>query len=460
MILRQNDLDEAQITALCKSISHKELPNSAEQAVDYYLTLSDRERFGRPHSSRERVEQEVNTLKDWLWIFQDAVMYYPTMRTRFVHSLLLRAGGARWCDWAGILLSPVEFAAILQVCGIESGKLSELLSAACQDEQYSQVKAGLMAYLFLDNGASVTALYSAVAQNKSNLRSLSIEALSDFDLPLSHPASVPFCERLAKLYADCETLNVFAHFPVSTLTKGKLFTWAKILHLYGNCGASDQRQQTDYFVDSYLAWISDALEYTVQTDIKGALHPNESEFLECLSHIFPSEGEKLEELQKLWLKKAHIYHGWQVEDVPYNNHWFQHIGLLLWKIGVIRRKNDGNDTLIIAVMKTLNDYIPMCLIESEYKFLLYHIFCLPQDNDPQMNKYLFLLLKKVYSMPLMIDIALAYLTHPSTEKEMLTAMFNRLKLLSTLPKNTKHSKNQGQIISTILADLESSIAEI
>lgn len=387
--------------------------------INYYASLERRERFWVHLDMDVDIDEIKNNMwESWNRNIRLADRIMPTEKTLFIKKMLSKMGIATLLRWLENIPCDMEIIAIINFKFGDN--ILEFLETVCSSDFSNRVKSILFFLCATDKNVCVDNLYEIVSTHKDSLRKPILDMLCDFNLIQNHRQLSPLYTKLFKVYADNKALNYVSQ---KTQNKGTLFAWSRIL-----CEFSEKdSNQLDIFQKTYLEWVSSEERYSFSQQSGAEIIKKEFSFINQLSAILEFDDACCQHLQVLWIKKAEYYYGWSSQTTTEYSHWFLHIGLLLWSIGLKRYEDNGDQTLLLAVARNLNEYILSALSSSSYRLLVLQIFQYDYKPTQDLEDCMCDLISKTYDITDLLSIKKQYSKTKFKCISVLTTLRNKIK---------------------------------
>lgn len=435
-----------EFAAQCDTISPEAALAMWGAVMDYYSALPDDKRFFVHSRHRTLKSIRIGSWSDWRehMGMRCAEFYSVRRSTAFVQEIARKAGPRYWLAWLNSLSNHAETVSIILESRPQRKDLIHALGLSCGMEDMESIRTILFCFLISENltEADLTSFSEVVRKNSVCLRALCLEVLCDFTYLVRYPRNAEVYDSIAAIWTGGEALEYLS--ASAEVTIGTLAAWAKLLS-----GREPSQEQLKRFKTAYLSWVSSTCDYVFLKDIKGKYLKHEGDFLNTLIKVFALDDSSEEELKALWEKKTYVYYSWNRQTYR-TRQWFQHIGLLLWYMGVVKYERCQDTGLMIYVLERMNLVIPMTLSESDYTLLLGNVFCASVQMVPEINALLINLIHKVHEISLICDITRCYLDNPFSDPDVLCALQARLRLFSKLPQKKEFSGNTAAMEKLLL----------
>lgn len=432
---RLESLPWDEFAAQCDAISPEAALAMWGAVMNYYRALPDEKRFFicSRHQPLERIR--ISSWSDWRGHMgiRCAERYSVRRSTVFVREIARKAGLRYWLVWLNSLSNHAEPVSIILESRLQHKDLIHALDLSCGMEDMESIRTILFCFLISENltEADLSFFSEVVRKNSVCLRALCLEVLCDFTYLVRYPRNAEVYDSIAAICTGGEAVEYLS--ASAEVTIGTLAAWAKLLSRM-----DPSQEQLTQFKGAYLSWVSHTTDYMFLSGSEGQYLKHEGDFLNALIEIFALDDSSEEKLKVLWEKKTCVYYGWN-RKLYHRQQWFQHIGLLLWYLGVVKYERCQDSGLMIHVLERMNLVIPMALSDSDYTLLLGNVFCVSVQMAPEINTLLINLIHKVHEISLLCDITRCYLDNPFSDSDVLCALQARLQLFSKLPQKKEFS---------------------
>ena len=325
-----------------------------------------------------------------------------------------------------------EIAVLLWYCGDKEGTFIEPLERACKGEEFSHLRPLLLFSMITDRNTDDFALSQSIRENAATLLRPCAEVLADYTFLLCNPQRAKTWEAIVDACANETGIALIKD--GADNNQGKLAALAELL-----CRSNAATDQLRQYRDAYLHWVRETTLSGLHQNPKGGYTEHELSFLTHTADILSEFDDAVNELEQLWPRKSARYYGWAGDRKYKGNAWFQHIGLVLWRIGHERYEKSGSDELLSAVLDTMNRYLHDAINETACDLLLLNLLCDTGANTAQVKALRLALIRKVVSMPLLLTSIPHQMEAEEPEREVFSALRDRLALLLRLPQKGVHA---------------------
>lgn len=409
---------EERVTIL-DSLSSEYIASVESDIINYYASLERHEQFWTYLDMDVDIDEIKNNVwESWNRNIRLADRIMPTEKTLFIKKMLSKVRFDALLRWLENIPCDREIIAIIN---FKLGdNILEFLETVCSSNFSNRIKNILFFLCATDKNVCIDNLYEIISIHKDALRKPILDMLCDFNLIQNHRQLSPLYTKLFEVYADNKALNYVSQ---KTQNKGTLFAWSRIL-----CDFSEKDiKQLNIFQMTYLEWIASEQRYSFSQQSGSEMIKKEFSFINQLSAILESDDACCKHLQVLWIKKAEYYYGWSSQTTTEYSHWFLHIGLLLWGIGLKRYEDSGDHALLLAVARNLNEYILSALSSSSYRLLVLQIFQYDYDPTQDLEDCMCDLISKTYDITDLLSIKEQYSKTKFKRFSVLTTLRNKIK---------------------------------
>ena len=422
-----------ELAAKCARISSKTALEICDAVVNCFNDLSNEQRFHICAGPRDRQPTQITGWTDCreTGLIRYAEYFMPTPKAILAQDIVYKAGVSHWLKWLNSFPDHAQVVALLLEAQRRNWDLLQAFELSCNTEDASNIRTILFC-LFISEEQQKSeqdSFLNTVRMHGELFMELCLEVLTDFRFQMAYPEKEAVYDAIASLCANDGALARLRNAP--TMTIGVLSAWAKLLTLL-----DPTQEHISQFKTAYFDWVAETNDYMFLFDTKGQYYSREIDFLNFLIAIFALDDSAIEQLRLLWKKKTSVYHRWNSKKKNLRQQWFQHIGLILWCIGVEEYRRNGNTDLVVCVLTRLNDTIPMMLTEHDYQLLVRNVFCTCLEDVTAINVPLCSLIHKIYEPSLLCGVVSNYLGLDDQRADVLHAMRDRLQLMSKLPQKT------------------------
>ena len=415
----------------CEKLDEPTVRSLRDDLIEAYFRIPVERRFTRrTYSDIFRLPgEELQHWNCWseLNLYEPFLENSPSGMTFAVHRIMLQGGVETWLRWLGLFSDEGEIALLLWNCGNQEDILIPALDRACKTKDFSRLKPLLLFSLVADPLTDDAVIAGCIRENGHALVEQCAEILADYTFLLRNPKRVETRKAAAEVCAG-ENGVIFL-LDGADKSQGKLAALAELL-----CGPDAPAEQLRQYMDAYFSWVRETELRSLQHDFKGCCTEQELAFLTNTADILYGSEDAVRKLEQLWPRKTAWFYGWRGNKAYAGNAWFQHIGLLLWRIGHHEYADTGKDDLLFRVLDTMNRYLPDALNETAYDLLLLNLLCDTDVNTPRLKQQQIYLIHKAFSLPIILGAVphQAEAEHP--DPEVLAALRDRLLLLRQLPQ--------------------------
>ena len=421
-----------------------------EEIIAAYLGISDEDRF-RPSkdASLPRIpEGELRHWEEWseAHLAEPFLERHPTVVTWAVHHVLLRGGIEVWLRWLNRLPRDWEIVSLLWDCSDKEGTQRTALRAACKGNAYPRLQPLLLFSLLLDPQTEDETLAQIIRENAEPLSEPCFELLTDYTFLLRYPMREQTWETVNLICAKEMILTKLE--AGAEQNQGKLAALARLIVKTEALGEHPYR-----YGELYLRWIADTELLFLQQDLKGSYTEQELGFLANTANILTVADDAAKALERLWPRKTARFYGWTANKRYSGNAWFQHIGLVLWRIGLNRYGATRDERLILAVMERMNRYISEALNENAYDLLLLNLLSDTFADTTAVHTLQIQLIRKVTDLSLLLETIPHQLEAEHPRPEVLSALRERLLILLQLPQKKRITEREIHMAKEQLQEL-------